>query len=84
MSTKTEKLESIAKEIFPNATIRYGRTEICCADPETNTVPYGYTLYPGTGWQKDIRFLGESFVEALDELERIGIDMATVRCACFQ
>ena len=69
--TKTEKLEALAKEIMPTATISYGRSEMCCADPETNTVPYGYTLHPGTGWQKDIKFLGRTFAEAEAELQHL-------------
>ena len=48
---------------------------MCCEIPNEG-VPWGYTMYPGTGWQKDIKYLGKSFVEAKDSLERISIDMS--------
>ena len=73
--TKKQQLEALAKELFPDSCIHYGRSEMCCEIPNEG-VPWGYTMYPGTGWQKDIKYLGKSFVEAKDSLERISIDMS--------
>ena len=76
MSTKIQQLEEIAQSIYRDqlrksqCSVTYGRAPVCCADSYNGgTVPYGYTLYPGTGWQKDIRFLGSSFSEAKQSLE---------------
>ena len=73
--TKKEKLEVLAKKLFPNGYIHYGRSEMCCAIPDTGEVPWGYTLHPGTGWQRDIKYLGRTFAEAEATLQRETDDM---------
>ena len=69
--TKTEKLEQMAQKIYPDAYIYYGRSEMCCAIPDTGEVPWGFTLHPRTGWEKDIKFLGRNFAEAEAELQHL-------------
>lgn len=68
--TKTEKLTAYAKKVYGTAaSVRYGRSESQCGDPSRGgAVPYGYTLYPGTGFAKDVEFIGESFKEAWDAI----------------
>ena len=44
---------------------------MCCEIPDTGEVPWGFTLHPRTGWEKDIKFLGRNFAEAEAELQHL-------------
>lgn len=72
--TKTEKLEKYAQDTLElrGARVEWGRAPSCCADPfNGGAIPYGYTLYPNTGWQKDIEFIGVNYEDAMLSLERM-------------